>query len=115
MPPTNDKDSDSMDDNGKIIYQVTAEDLEELARRIARKVLAEQRKEQEAEPDPEQPPRFYTRQQCADMLKCSLPTIHKLANEGEIKVTKLGRATRIFADDFDERFKSGRLKKYARR
>ena len=119
MPPTNNKDSDSMDNenNGTIIYQLTEQQLDGVVERAVRRAIAKIKKEQEAEaePNPEQPPRFYTRQQCADMLKCSLPTIHKLINTGEIRATKVNRSTRIFADHFDQRFRAGQLAKYVRR
>lgn len=63
----------------------------------------------------EEKPRFYTRKEAADILGVSLPTIHKMLNDGSIRATKVRRATRIFADHFDQAVKSGSLKKYGRR
>ena len=54
-------------------------------------------------------PRYYTRQQAAEIAQISLPTLHQLINEGRIIPTKVGRATRIPADKFDADLASGRF------
>ena len=59
-------------------------------------------------------PRTYTRLQVCEILKCSKPTFHRMANAGAFKVIKRGRATLVLADDFDTLLKSGAISKYKR-
>ena len=59
-------------------------------------------------------PRTYTRSQVCEILKCSKPTYHRLAKAGAFTVLKRGGAVLILADDFDARFKAGKIAKYQR-
>ena len=52
-------------------------------------------------------PRYYTRQQAAQVANISLPTLHGLHNEGLVAFVKVGRATRIPADKFDSDLAAG--------
>ena len=54
-------------------------------------------------------PRYYTRQQAAQVAKISLPTLHALHNEGLVAFIKIGRSTRIDADKFDAALRAGKF------
>jgi excisionase family DNA binding protein len=54
-------------------------------------------------------PRIYTRQQAAEVAQISLPTLHKLHNEGLVEFVKIGRSTRIDADKFDADLAAGKF------
>lgn len=54
-------------------------------------------------------PRYYTRQQAAEVAQISIPTLHALRNEGLIEFVKIGRSTRIYADKFDADLAAGKF------
>ena len=56
--------------------------------------------------------RYYTRKECCEILRCSLPTFHALVNKGLIPVTKVGRKTFVPADEFGRIVESGELRKF---
>ena len=54
-------------------------------------------------------PRYYTRQQAAEVAQISIPTLHALRNEGLVEFVKIGRSTRIYADKFDADLAAGKF------
>lgn len=62
----------------------------------------------------EQTPKYYTRQQVADLLSVSLPTVHAMANRGDLHPLKPngGRHTLFDAHAVDEAIRGGSLRKY---
>ena len=56
-----------------------------------------------------------TRQEAADIVKCSLPTIHGMMNQGCIIFRKCGRKTIINLTDLRHKLDDGTLAKYHRR
>lgn len=56
-----------------------------------------------------------TRQEAANIVKCSLPTIHGMMNQGCIIFRKCGRKTVINLTDLRHKLGDGTLAKYHRR
>ena len=56
-------------------------------------------------------PKFYSRQEVADLLHVSLPTIHAMMNAGALKSEKVGSRVLFPAAAVDEGITSGRLRK----
>ena len=56
-------------------------------------------------------PRYYSRQEIADILNVSLPTVHAMVKGGALQPTKIGRRTLFDAKSVDEAIKLGRVKK----
>jgi excisionase family DNA binding protein len=75
----------------KAEFQFTPEDLQTLRgliREELREELASMKKEE---------PKFYTREEAAQLLKISLPTLHAWANKGLITKSKIGN--RVLIED----------------
>lgn len=98
--------SKQLPEHGTILYQLTQEDLLAFGERIFRNLW------EQVSTKTEKLGRYYTRQECCEILRCSLPTFHALVNKGLIPVTKVGRKTLISADDFDGIVASGELRKF---
>ena len=92
----------------------TGFDLTAAIRQIVREEI-EQVKGEISTPAAPKPPRTYTREQVAkEILHCSYPTFHRLANAGAFQVIKVGSNTLVLADDFDARLAAGQIAKYKR-
>ena len=52
------------------------------------------------------PPETVTRKWAADRLNVSMPTLHKLMNDGEIRFIKIGRSTRFERQEIERFLKS---------
>lgn len=59
----------------------------------------------------EEKPRYYTRQEVADLLHVSLPTVHSMMNEGVLKPEKVGRRVLFAAQAVDDGLRDGSLRK----
>lgn len=91
-----------------IIYQITQEELEKIGEQIANNLWAKM------SAPTEDAGKHYTRQECCQILRCSMPTFHALANKGLIPIRKVGRKTLIPAAEFDSIVASGMLAKFKR-
>lgn len=58
--------------------------------------------------------RKYTRQEVADILHVSLPTIDAMVKRGQIKCEKLGRRVLFNAEDIDDAVAANKLYRYQR-
>lgn len=56
-----------------------------------------------------------SRGDACNLIKCSLPTLHSLINDGAIQRQKVGRRTLINLTDLRAKLESGALAKYQRR
>lgn len=61
------------------------------------------------------PDQWGSRLEAAELLKCSLPTIHVLMREGGLVFQKVGRSTVINLSDTRRKLEAGELGKYKRR
>ena len=93
-------------EHGTVLYQLTQEDLLAFGERIFQSLW------EQVSTKAEKNERYYTRQECCEILRCSKPTFHSLVNKGLIPVTKVGRKTLVSADVFDRIVASGELRKY---
>lgn len=93
-------------EHGTILYQLTQEDLLAFGERIFQNLW------EKVSTKTDNQEKYYTRQECCEILRCSLPTFHALVNKGLIPVTKVGRKTLVSADDFDGIVASGELRKF---
>ena len=91
---------------GNILYQLTQEELETYGKAVAQELW-----EKMNTPTTEAA-KHYTRQECCQILRCSLPTFHALVNKGLIPVLKVGRKTLVPATEFDKIVASGQLARY---
>lgn len=89
-----------------VIYQITQEELELIGERIANNLWAKMTA------PTEDAGKHYTRKECCQILRCSMPTFHALANKGLIPIRKVGRKTLIPAAEFDKLVASGELAKH---
>ena len=62
----------------------------------------------------EKTPRLYTRQEVCELLGITPPTFHRLANSGAFSVIKVGRHTRVDADELDAKVAAGIVGRYRR-
>ena len=64
----------------------------------------------------EQTPKYYTRQQVADLLSVSLPTVHAMVKRGDLQPLKPngGRHTLFDARVVDEAIRGGSLRKFGK-
>lgn len=60
-------------------------------------------------------PKMYTRQEVAERLNVSLPTVHALMKSGVLKPQRVGRKPLFKAQDIEEAINTGQLRKYRRR
>lgn len=95
-----------MEKKGIIVFQITEEEIERIGERIAKDLWEKMHAPTEDEA------KHYTRQECCQILRCSLPTFHALANRGLIPIRKVGRKTLIPAAEFDKIVASGELARY---
>lgn len=93
-------------EHGTILYQLTQEDLLAFGEKIFLNLW------EQVSTKTEISERFYTRKECCEILRCSMPTFHALVNKGLIPVTKVGRKTLVSADTFDGIVESGELRKF---
>lgn len=56
-----------------------------------------------------------SRQEGADLIRCSLPTLHGLISQGLVQTSKVGRRTLINLSDLRRKVKSGEIRKYKHR
>lgn len=56
-----------------------------------------------------------SRQEGADLIRCSLPTLHGLINQGLLETRKLGRKTLINLSDLRRKLEGGEIRKYRHR
>lgn len=56
-----------------------------------------------------------SRQEGADVIRCSLPTLHGLISQGLVQTAKVGRRTLINLSDLRRKVKSGEIRKYKHR
>ncbi len=92
------------------------DDIEKRIGQLIREMVRAEVEAQIAQMDkPQKPPRTYTREQVTqEILHCSYPTFHRLANAGAFQVIKVGRNTLVLADDFDARLAAGQIAKHKR-
>ena len=93
-------------EHGIVLYQLTQEDLLAFGERIFRNLW------EQVSTKTERIERYYTRKECCEILRCSMPTCRSLVNKGLIPVTKVGRKTLVSTDDFDSIVASGELRKF---
>lgn len=91
----------------QIIYQVKREDLIEFGKTIAVGLWSSMTESVQKKAE-----KYYTRQECATILRCSLVTFHAMVNREMIPTVKVGRKTLVPAEDFDRLVASGELAKY---
>lgn len=65
---------------GTIVFQITEEEIEKMGEKIAQELW-----EKMNAPTVEAA-KHYTRQECCQILRCSLPTFHALVNKGLIPI-----------------------------
>ena len=68
----------------------------------------------QAELEPPQP-RYYTRQETADLLHITLPTLQRLTDDGRLQAHRAGRRVLYRADRIDEMITNGVKLKYLRK
>lgn len=93
---------------GHVIYQLSSDDLWDFGLRLIAKVReddAEKRKREQTE-------ELGSRQDAAEYLKVSLPTIHAMINRGKIKAVKVGRRTLIDMTDLKCKVANGEIGRY---
>ena len=56
-----------------------------------------------------------SRQEGADLIRCSLPTLHGLITQGLLETRKLGRKTLINLSDLRRKLEGGEIRKYRHR
>lgn len=56
-----------------------------------------------------------SRQEGANVVRCSLPTLHGLISQGLVETRKLGRKTLINLTDLRRKVASGEIRKYKHR
>ena len=56
-----------------------------------------------------------SRQEGADVIRCSLPTLHGLIGQGLVQTRKVGRRTLINLSDLRRKLKDGEIRKYKHR
>lgn len=98
--------SKSSPENGKILLQISQEDLLTFGEYILKNCW----EKLSAQPDNQE--RYYLRRECCQILHCSLPTFHALVNKGLIPIIKVGRKTLVPAKEFDSIVASGELRKF---
>lgn len=98
--------SKQLPEHGTILYQMTERDLLAFGERIFRNLW------EQVTMKTEKVERYYTRQECCEILRCSLPTFHALVNKSLIPVTKVGRKTLVNAAEFDKALAAGNLARY---
>ena len=96
--------------HSSILYQLSQEELESYGKAIGETIA--QRLWDNMHASSMDAVKHYTRQECCQILRCSLPTFHALANKGLIPIRKVGRKTLIPATEFDTIVASGELAKY---
>jgi len=101
----------------KTLANATIEELaKELLAKVKSEIISELHHEIEEEfrrqfDSHDVPDKFLTRQEVADALGVSLPTVHSMMNKGKIPFVKIGASTRIPKSQFDEALKKG-LRRY---
>lgn len=91
---------------GTIVFQITEEEIEKMGEKIAKELW------EKMNTPTEEAAKHYTRQECCQILRCSLPTFHALVNKGLIPIRKVGRKTLVPATEFDNIVASGQLARY---
>lgn len=61
-----------------------------------------------------EPLKYYTRQEVADLLHISLPTLHGLMKKNAVKFIKIGKKTLFPQAELNAMVSSGELRKYRR-
>ena len=56
-----------------------------------------------------------SRQEGADLIRCSLPTLHGLIGQGLVQTSKVGRRTLINLSDLRRKLETGAISKYKHR
>ena len=56
-----------------------------------------------------------SRREAADVIRCSLPTLHGLISQGLVQTSKIGRRTICNLTDLRRKVKSGEIRKYKHR
>lgn len=59
--------------------------------------------------------RYYSRSEVAAMLQVSLPTVHRLVNDGLLKASKIGGRTLFYAEAVDAAILEKKVFKYKHR
>lgn len=98
---------------GIVVYQMTEEQLNELAAQVARQV-GQTLLLQETTPKQNEK-RWIPRKEAAGIIGVSLPTLHNLMNQGAIISRKIGRKTLIDETDLMRKLEAGKLAKYKRK
>ena len=93
-----------------ILHSTPVNDLKEIIKEVVTGVLKDSSKE--LQPDSN---KLYTRQEVADLLGLSLPTVHTYTQEGIIKGYRLGTQIRYKHSDVEKALKEIEVIKYARR
>ena len=93
---------------GNILYQLTQEELESYGKALGETIVQVLWAKMQAPSEA----KHYTRLECCQILRCSMPTFHALANKGLIPIRKVGRKTLIPAAEFDKLVASGELAKF---
>jgi excisionase family DNA binding protein len=59
--------------------------------------------------------KYYTRQEVAEKIRVSLPTIHSMVNSGKLICHKIGGRTLFDAEEIDKAIEEKRILKYRRK
>lgn len=97
------------------LLQLTKEDLKQVILEMFPGAVLSQTKPEKVEATKtEKAPRLYTREEVCSILGVSKPTFHRLANIGAFSLVKIGRHTRVDADDLDRKIAAGQVGRYHR-
>lgn len=88
-----------------ILIQLTEERLQQMLedaiKGVVKEVIPKEKK-------------FYTRQEVADKIRVSLPTIHSLVNSGKLICHKIGGRSLFDSEEIDRAIEEKRIFKYCR-
>lgn len=93
-----------------ILHSTPIGDLKEIIKEVVTGVLKDSSKKLQSDNN-----KLYTRQEAADLLGLSLPTLHTYTQEGIIKGYRLGTQIRYKHSDVEKALKEIEVIKYSRR
>lgn len=93
-----------------ILHSTPIGDLKEIIKEVVTGVLKDSSKELQTDNN-----KLYTRQEVAELLGLSLPTVHTYTQEGIIKGYRLGTQIRYKHSDVEKALKEIEVIKYSRR
>lgn len=97
---------------GMVGYFMTEEQLRELAERSAARAVELFAGSVHPAPAKEPEDEWGSRQEAADVIRCSLPTLHGLISSGLVQTTKVGRRTICNLSDLRRKLETGEVSKY---